>query len=101
MANLQEEQHEEESNHVPTSIPAERSGLPKRLEKRRPRDRQHKVKEPTRRSCQRHPLGTNVQRVCFCRVREWHRTLTDTVDDGEEVNSERHTGDSRITGLWN
>lgn len=99
--NLQEEQHQEESDRVPSRIPTERTRLTKRLQQRRPSNRKHKVKKPTSRSRKTHTLRTDIQRIRLGRVRKWHRSLSHTVNNSEQVNSQSHTGDSRITVFGN
>lgn len=75
--------------------------MSKRLEQRRPGNRQHKVKEPTSRSRKRHTLRTDVQRIRLSRVRERHRSFTHTINNRKEIDSQRHTCDPRIAVFWN
>lgn len=92
--------HQEETNNVPPSIPAERSLRRKRLQQGRPGDGQDEVEEPGGRRGQRHTDRPDVQWVCLCRVRKGHRAFTGRIYDPEEVYPQCNAGNPSLRVVW-
>ncbi|KFY44905.1 hypothetical protein V495_03218 [Pseudogymnoascus sp. VKM F-4514 (FW-929)] len=97
----QEEEHPEEPDHVPAGVPTECTGGSEGLQETGPGDGEHEVEEPGCGGREGHALGTDVQRVRFGGVGEWHGALTGRVDHPEDVDTQCDTCNARNRAFGN